>query len=109
MEVHALNVRLLPISKKVLAKLVLKTASHVLLAIHALNAWITMLFLRINASYAAKLSQTVQYAHLIKYVPLAQNHTLRVKANALVALPLSATAISAMKYQDAPAAKVITS
>ena len=82
MEVHALNVRLLPISKKVLAKLVLKTASHVLLAIHAINAWITMLFLKINASYAAKLSKTVQYAHLIKYAPLVQSPTSRAKANA---------------------------
>ena len=82
MEVHALNVQLLPISKKVLAKLVLKTASHVLLANHVLNAWITMLLLRINASYAAKLSQTVQYAHLIRYVQLVQNPTSQRKANA---------------------------
>lgn len=108
MEVYALNVRLLPISKKVLAKLVLKTASYVLLANHAINAWITMLLLRINASYAAKLSQTVQYVHLIKYAQLAQNLILRRTGNARVVPPFSATAISAIN-RHAKVVKVITS
>ena len=108
MTVHALSVRVLPILKMALAKIVLITASHVLRANHAINVWITTLILMMNASYAAKQYHIAQYAHLIKYVRLAQILISLNQVNARVVPSYSTTVTNAIK-KDAKAVKGIMS